>query len=199
MYWPFPAWDFAEFENFCSSPPNPEGWSSQSFVGWADTGGGPNPWLMTDVPIKVLTFVVETVDDTTIFGDTVACFAAGRDPYQGGPNSHDTNCGLGHLMYQFFSPVYFEPSDPCDYVPGDINGDNIVIGSDVIYGVRAFMGQGNPPPDSCWNGYFENWIYTAADANGSCDFTGADIVYLVGYFKGNNPPPKWCNHYPPIE
>jgi len=198
MYYPFTAWDHAAFENYCGSPPNAEGWSSQSFIGFADTGGGPNPWLITDVPTKLLTFVVETVSDTIIFEDTAACFASGMDPYQP-PNCAGTTCGFGHTMYQFFSPVYFEPSDPCAYLPGDINGDNVVIGSDIIYGVRAFMGQGNPPPDSCWNRHVDNWIYAAADANGSCDFTGADIVYLVGYFKGNNPPPDWCDHNPPIE
>ena len=110
-----------------------------------------------------------------------------------------TSCGTPHLMYQFFSPIYFVATDPCPYVPGDINGDNIIIGSDIIYGVRFFMGQGNPPPDSCWNRYVDSWIYAAADANGSCDFTGADIIYLVRYFKGNNPPPKWCDYTPPIE
>lgn len=85
----------------------------------------------------------------------------------------------------------------CSYVPGDINGDGGVIGSDVTYGVRYFKGIGNPPPDSCWNDSTNSWLYAAGDVNGNCGFTGSDITYLVSFFKGINPPPQWCPQTPP--
>jgi hypothetical protein len=85
----------------------------------------------------------------------------------------------------------------CSYVPGDINGDGGVIGSDVTYGVRYFKGIGNPPPDSCWNDSTDSWLYAAGDVNGNCLFIGSDITYLVAFFKGINPPPQWCPQTPP--
>ncbi|MCD6162895.1 MAG: hypothetical protein J7K40_10845, partial [candidate division Zixibacteria bacterium] len=36
-----------------------------------------------------------------------------------------------------------------DAVAGDVNGDGMVIGSDVIYAINYFRGSGPPPPDSC--------------------------------------------------
>ena len=86
----------------------------------------------------------------------------------------------------------------CDYTPGDINGDDNVMGNDVTYGVRYFKGLGNPPPDSCWNDSTGSWLYSAGDANGSCTFTGSDVIFLVGYFKGYNPEISWCPQTPPV-
>ena len=91
------------------------------------------------------------------------------------------------------------PYRPCDYTPGDINGDGNVMGNDVTYGVRYFKGLGAPPPDSCWNDSTETWLYSAADANGSCSFTGSDITFLVAYFKGVNPSILYCPQTPPAE
>jgi hypothetical protein len=85
----------------------------------------------------------------------------------------------------------------CDYVPGDINGDNNAMGNDVTYGVRYFKGFGTPPPDSC--PYDGDWLYSAGDANGNCAFTGSDVTFLVAYFKGYNPEILWCPQTPPSE
>jgi len=93
--------------------------------------------------------------------------------------------------------VLYEPGI-CYYIPGDINGDSIVIGSDVTYGVNYFRGTGNPPPDSCYNQAESEWLYAAADANGDCLFIGSDITYMVMYFRGLNPPPTWCPQTPPL-
>ena len=44
-YWPFTEWDDAEFLTPAGSPPNPEGWSSQSFMGFARLmPGSTAPW-----------------------------------------------------------------------------------------------------------------------------------------------------------
>ncbi|MCD6162126.1 MAG: hypothetical protein J7K40_06905 [candidate division Zixibacteria bacterium] len=82
-------------------------------------------------------------------------------------------------------------------MPGDINGNQIILASDVVYGVNYFRGKGMPPPDSCWNESAESWLYSAADANGDCKFMGSDITFMINYFKGNNPTILWCSQTPP--
>ena len=88
-------------------------------------------------------------------------------------------------------------SDICDYVPGDINGDREVLGSDVTYGVRYLKGLGPQPFVSCWNDSTESWLFSAADVNGNCLFQGSDITYLVAYFKGYLQEILWCPWTPP--
>lgn len=79
-------------------------------------------------------------------------------------------------------------------VPGDVNNDGRVIGSDVTYLVNYFRG-GPPPPFRIEtpNGPF----YPAADVNGDCRVIGSDVTYLVNYFRGINPTIKYCPDYPP--
>jgi len=85
-----------------------------------------------------------------------------------------------------------------EFIPGDINGDKVVIGSDITYSVRYFTNQGPPPPNSCYNDSTGSWIYCAGDANGDCMFIGSDITYMVQFFRGFNPSPKWCLQTPPF-
>lgn len=84
------------------------------------------------------------------------------------------------------------------YVPGDVNGDNYVMGNDAVYSVRYFKGLGPPPPDSCWNDSTSCWLYSAGDTNGNCLFQGSDITYLVAFFKGYNRAIPWCPQTPPF-
>ncbi|OQX91575.1 MAG: hypothetical protein B6D58_07405 [candidate division Zixibacteria bacterium 4484_95] len=86
----------------------------------------------------------------------------------------------------------------CDYMPGDINGDDEVTGSDVTYGVLYFKGLGNPPQDSCWDDSSSTWLYAGGDVNGNCRFSGSDVSFLVAYFKGYNPELQYCPRIPPI-
>jgi hypothetical protein len=72
----------------------------------------------------------------------------------------------------------------CEYLIGDINGDNQRLGGDVTYGVRFFKGIGNPPPDSCYMDSTHAYMYVAGDCNGNCEFRGSDITRLVAFFKG---------------
>lgn len=85
----------------------------------------------------------------------------------------------------------------CSYVLGDINGDSLILGNDVTYGIRYFKGLGAPPVDSCWDDSLSRWLYVAGDVNGNCSFTGADVTYLVGYFKGYNLDILYCPRLPP--
>jgi hypothetical protein len=125
----------------------------------------------------------------------------------------DTTNGIGQYLvtdinpnsYQvnFYHPAYFDTFgfcvitagdtavlnmvmiSRCVFTLGDINGDGMVQGSDVTYGVRYFKGFGQPPPDSCFLDSTGQYIYAAGDVNGSCEFKGSDITRLVSYLKGN--------------
>lgn len=68
------------------------------------------------------------------------------------------------------------------YIPGDVNDDGEIRGSDVTYLVRYFKAIGPPPPVEVGG------FYPGADANGDCRNLGSDVIYLVNYFKGGNPP-----------
>jgi hypothetical protein len=85
---------------------------------------------------------------------------------------------------------------PCDYLQGDINGDNLRGGGDVTYGVRFFKLIGNRPPDSCYMDSTHSYLYVAGDVNGNCEFRGSDITRLVAYFK-LIAQLQYCHFFPP--
>jgi hypothetical protein len=93
---------------------------------------------------------------------------------------------------------YYQQSAAYAYIPGDVNGDRIVGGGDVTYGVRYFKGLGAAPLDSCYLDSTSAWFYCAGDANGNCEFRGSDITFLVGYFKAINPTLNYCHWTPPF-
>jgi parallel beta-helix repeat protein/predicted outer membrane repeat protein len=93
---------------------------------------------------------------------------------------------------------YYQQSSAYAYIPGDINGDRILGGGDVTYGVRFFKGLGTAPRDSCYLDSTSAWIYCSGDANGNCEFRGSDITFLVGYFKAVNPDVRYCHWTPPF-
>ncbi len=92
------------------------------------------------------------------------------------------------------SAVMSPLSVPCEYVVGDVNGNGVRNGLDVVYGVTYFKG-GPPPPYSCECTLGNTW-FVSGDANASCNFNGLDISYLVSYFKGG-PAPIPCPDCPP--
>ena len=198
LYYPLTEWDDASFLPPQGVPPNPAGWSSQSFLGWADLAGDPNPWLHFETPTRIMTFVVKTVNNQDLIGDTVQCFAPGVNIPNGGSTAGDTLGLVTYSLVENFSQLYFGESSGCDYVPGDINDDDYVMGNDVTYGVRYFKGLGDPPPDSCWNDSSGTYLYASGDVNGNCEFSGSDITYLVAFFKGYLEELLWCPWTPPL-
>ncbi len=84
----------------------------------------------------------------------------------------------------------------CVYKPGDVNGDDAVIGSDVTFLVNYFRG-GLVPVDSCYLDAESRWLYVAGDVNGDCALIGADVTYLVNYFRGLTPGLLFCPALPP--
>jgi hypothetical protein len=93
--------------------------------------------------------------------------------------------------------VQFNTFIGCNYMAGDINGDRIVIGGDVTFGVRFFKGLGVQPPDSCFLDSLHAYLYAAGDVNGNCEFRGSDITRLVAYFKGSSAL-GYCHFLPPL-
>jgi hypothetical protein len=83
----------------------------------------------------------------------------------------------------------------CFYVPGDINGNGVANGLDVVYGVNYLKG-GPVPPSRC-DCSPHGMIYTAADVNGNCAFNGVDITYFVRFLKGQVPLLLDCPDCPP--
>jgi len=67
------------------------------------------------------------------------------------------------------------------FIPGDVNDDQAVIGSDVTFLVNYF--RGGPPPPVEIEGFFP-----AADVNGDCRNIGSDVTYLVNFFRGGDAP-----------
>jgi len=63
-----------------------------------------------------------------------------------------------------------------DYILGDVNGNGVVNGVDVVYLVAYFKGIGSPPLH-----------IMSADANGDCIVNPLDVLYLVRYLKGGLP------------
>ena len=83
------------------------------------------------------------------------------------------------------------------YLPGDSNGDDILLGGDVVFSVNYFKG-GTEPPITCWNDSTGSLHYSAADANGDCRYLGSDVTFMVNYFKGGAEP-RYCPQTPPYE
>lgn len=207
FHYPLTLWAYKEFLDPQGCPPNGTGWSSQSFIGFARlsrtglvTPLDDAPWLHVDVPTKIMTFTMQTVDDSLLAGQIIDCLGPGYNLYQGGSNAGDSLGYGGFKVVEFFSPVIFRsPSGTCDYVPGDANGDRNVIGSDVTFLVNFFRGTGTPPPDSCWNDLLSEWLYSGADVNGDCRVIGSDVTFLVNYFRSIQTEILWCPETPPME
>ena len=182
-YYPLSQWDDADFlSTVRHSPPNPQGWSSREFLGFADMGGPPNPWLNFSIPTLALSFKLKALINPDFANDTVNCLGPGFPR----PDSSQFR------LVEHFSPIYFAVPETCDYVPGN----NVSI----PYLVRYFKGTGltGLPLDCCHPALpGTHCIYAEADVNGNCEVTGADVITLVGYYKGLIDSLRWCPLVPP--
>ncbi len=127
--YPFTAWDDASFLNaFETSPPNPAGWHSRSFLGFADLGGGSNPYLHFTEPTQILNFVVHTLPDPG--GWTGNAFSGilqdGVSSTLGGPAMGDTLGGPGYPVTTHYAWFLFSansaPTITCPTLPADFCG-----------------------------------------------------------------------------
>jgi hypothetical protein len=112
----FPAWDDISFR-----PPDPHQpdsfYTSQSILGFYDTGGGPNdPLIGDDAPTHIATYEMHTVNDPSIIDSTRCPFVEGFNPA-----NHETL--LGHIngvddysvaegnLALVFACLYFTPNN----------------------------------------------------------------------------------------
>jgi hypothetical protein len=72
----------------------------------------------------------------------------------------------------------------CNYLLGDINGNSLINGIDVVYAVKYFKGGEQLPHYPCDCPPMEIPFFAVGDVNGDCAFNGPDITYMVNYFKG---------------
>jgi hypothetical protein len=200
LYYPLTEWNVAEFSESYGSPPNEEGWLSQSFIGSARLSlMDNNPWLHTEAPALIMSFAMVSVDNDNIYYQTYPAIGPGLNPTEEASSCKDTLGAASFILTEQFSELYFtETPSGCDYLPGDANSDGLIIGSDVTYLVTYFRGVNPPPPDSCWNSNTNSWHHAAGDANGDCLLIGSDVTFLVGFFRGVNPHPLWCIYTPPL-
>jgi len=107
FYYPINEWDSLFFYNPIGSPPNPNGWSSQSLIASRDLWLPFNsPPLYFTEPTLGMTLVVRSVDDINNLGDTAACIGSGLHPYLG-PSAIGDTLGLAIPLTEYYSPIYF--------------------------------------------------------------------------------------------
>jgi YHS domain-containing protein len=92
-------------------------------------------------------------------------------------NAYDPSFNGGPHSDLYIAKFGFEI---CDFITGDINGNNHFDGLDIIYGVTFMKGGNDPLCNYCSSCPF--WHY-CGDINGSCSYNGLDITYGVSYFK----------------
>jgi hypothetical protein len=178
-------WDCAVMisDNY-HTPPNIPGWSSQSFIGKADTGGYPNIPINTSYPKRVLTFYLLPENNPDLIGDTIACLGVGQNPTLGTSWASDTAGPLP--LIEYYSPLNFaiEP-ETCNYV---FETDSLRLFGVVTFLVRYFKGipLHLPPEAYCTHPALpgDHRLLALYDYNGNCEVNGADVLFLVGYLKG---------------
>jgi hypothetical protein len=85
--------------------------------------------------------------------------------------------------------------DRCHYVPGDLNGNGIANGVDVVCAVAYLKGRPYPPPYPC--DCLPGLFFPAGDVSGSCAFNGLDITFLITYYRGGPGHLGFCPDCPP--
>ena len=181
-------WDSAVMisDNY-HTPPNNPGWSSQSFIGKADTGGYPNNPINTSYPKRILTFYLLPQNNPNVIGDTIACLGVGQNPTLGASWAADTAGPLP--LKEYYSPLkYTNIPDSCFF-----EIDTTRIFNNVSFLTRYFKGTMAPSPLMfCSHPSLpgDHQILAMFDYTGDCRVSGADVLFLVGYLKGIH-----CRYY----
>jgi hypothetical protein len=125
LFFPLTNWDNKGFFNYNDdlhpTKPNPPGYRSFSFIGFARPVNPDSPLLYgTGVPQKILSFMVHT-DDTTAVGQTFTdLLISGIDPVQGVANTGDS-LGVGGFDVDFTGcPIYFSPNQAPEIDPDGV-------------------------------------------------------------------------------
>ncbi len=85
----------------------------------------------------------------------------------------------------------------CSYLLGDLNGDSLKNGADVVNAVNYLKGGGAPLSVDCDCQGIIRPFYAAGDVNGSCCFNGMDVTFYISYLKGRYGRLRFCYDCPP--
>lgn len=119
-FYPFNAWDDASFlARYESSPPNPPGYRSRSFLGFADLGGQANPWLHYTSITQGLNFKIHIRNNPSWIGTTVSALRDGVSSTLAGPSLGDTVGGSGYTSIIHYAYLHF--------TAGSASNDNPIL------------------------------------------------------------------------
>jgi hypothetical protein len=192
-------WDERSF--LTPTPDTLAGWTNQSMLGFAYLYEPRDPqnffWTNGDT-VLICIFSMRVSSDTSLIGDTLYTFNSGLDPDHGTVIWEVQNGLITKIPALTFSPLVITGM-ACDYVQGDINGNGVFNGIDIVYGVNYFKG-GPPPPIDCHPSCPNqpDPFYAAGDVNGDCVFNGLDLGYGIRWCKEIHPPLlRFCPECPP--
>lgn len=134
VYYPLTEWDYWYFSNPEGSPPNPTGWSSQSFIGWARLLNLDSPLLHVGIPWKIMTMAVITVDNPELVGQTAHALGPGLNSQQGPSNAGDSLGGAGYEVIEYFCEVtFFQEAPETGFISGTVENQT----GDAVQGVKV--------------------------------------------------------------
>lgn len=134
---PFLSWDDVSFLDPDLNQPI-AGWTSQSILGWDDLYGGPNPKLFTDgAQILLSTFLMHTIDDTTLINDTVCVFQAGNNPASGGVMLGIQGGAFTITPAEVFSCLFFTPNSVPVWDPAPVIPECVDAGQEYCFDLSA--------------------------------------------------------------
>jgi hypothetical protein len=192
------TWDMHSFE--AAGPDTSSGWTNQTMLGISWLMGPVDPqnyfWTNGDT-VLICTFIVQVGWDTSLIGNTVYPFRSGVDQNNG---SLLWGEGIEQIVPKaVFSPLYFPTL--CSYIPGDLNGDGVANGLDIVFAVCYCKNICHNPPADC-SAYCPGTphpYYAAGDVNGNCAFNGIDLTFFVRYLKGQVSSLLYCADCPPAQ
>jgi len=116
MYQPLSEWDVATFGN--ANDEFEEGWSSLSWMGFAQIYSEDSPWAHFEAPTKIMSFNVHIVDDETLLNQVVMdVIGPGSDPRQGMVNMGSVLGNQNFEINEHFATFFFSPVGIDDEVP----------------------------------------------------------------------------------
>jgi hypothetical protein len=81
-------------------------------LGFADLGGGSNPWGIFNVwpPAQKLTWVVHTLNNPAWIGTAVNALVRGQNTASGGPSASDSLGSVNYAVADQYAHLYFSPT-----------------------------------------------------------------------------------------
>lgn len=151
----------------------------------------PNWWLMQDSGMIYWLNISAFVSGDTVSPDRPMWgWKSSRNHWNDDAVYTDTP---GYNWNEMFEPMI---NGLYGYSPGDVDGDGILSGGDLVLITKYLQGNiipaysipGSNPP-----------FYPAADVNGDCIINALDFFYLRNYIMGVGPYPVFCPQYPPAD